>query len=310
MTIGAAPSATQPGGLSQDGNTVTVSTGRRRRGAHAPAGRLDHDLRRRATPGYNGTFTVDTRPDVACVHVRQPDVTGLPRTGGGTITLNAPGLTEVGNTVTVRTTLAHNRSVGDQVTIGGAEQRGLQPGDAGHDHRRSDVRGASSSRTPSPGLPNAGAGTVTYTSPFRLSFGGNDSVLIGQRRAPVLEREPDDRDQRHRRLPRHRHGHRRGLDRLHGHVHRRLGRRGRLAALVHRPRLRRVLRLDRGDEPRRRDRLVHDQLRRQRVGPDRERHELHRRPGSWPRSRRSCPPAPRSPCRASAAAGSTTRASS
>ncbi len=77
----------------------------------------------RATPGYNGTFTVNTVPTYAAFTLTNP-IAGLPRTGGGTITLNAPGLTEVGNTVTVRTTLAHNRSVGDQVTISGAGNAG------------------------------------------------------------------------------------------------------------------------------------------------------------------------------------------
>ena len=47
-------------------------------------------------------------------------VSGLPRTGGGTITLAAPGLTESGNSVTVRTVAAHGRSVGDLVVISGA----------------------------------------------------------------------------------------------------------------------------------------------------------------------------------------------
>jgi hypothetical protein len=52
--------------------------------------------------GYNGTWTVDTVPTTRSFTFTNP-ATGLARTGGGTITLNAPGLTEVGNTVTVRT---------------------------------------------------------------------------------------------------------------------------------------------------------------------------------------------------------------
>ena len=107
VPIGAAPSATQLGGLSETGNTVTVSTG---------AAGATHTLQ----PGdvvtisgarvadYNGTWTVDTVPTTRAFTYTNP-VSGLPRTGGGTVTLNAPGLSEVGNTVTVRTTLAHNR---------------------------------------------------------------------------------------------------------------------------------------------------------------------------------------------------------
>ena len=44
---------------------------------------------------------------------------------------------------------------------------------------------------------------------------------------------------------------------------------------VRQPQLRRLLRLGRGDEPRRRERLVHARLQRQHLGPDRQRHELH-----------------------------------
>ncbi len=177
VAIGAAPNGTtQLGGLSQSGTTVTVSTG---------AAGATHTLQPgdsitisgAGDPGYNGTFTVD-----AVLTSRAFTVTnatpGLPRTGGGTITLNAPGLSEVGTTVTVRTTLVHNRSVGDQVTISGAGVAGYnQPAQV------------TITSVPTPrsftfenavsGLANSGGGTVTYASPFRLSYGGSDTVLIG-----------------------------------------------------------------------------------------------------------------------------------
>ena len=130
---------------------------------------------------------------------------GLIRSGGGTITLNAPGLSEVGNTVTVRTTLVHNRSVGDQVTIAGANNAGYnQP------------TPVTITAVPTPrsfeftnavaGLPNAGAGTVTYTSPFMLSYGGANSVLIGSGGLQYNDANLTTAINAHRRLPGHRNG--------------------------------------------------------------------------------------------------------
>ena len=68
--------------------------------------------------GYNGTFTVNTVPSSRSFTYTNPTA-GLPRSGGGTITLNAPGATESGTTVTLSTSAAHGRSVGDIITVAG-----------------------------------------------------------------------------------------------------------------------------------------------------------------------------------------------
>ena len=87
VTIGAAPSATQQGGLDEVGNTVTVATG---------ATGATHTLQPgdvvtiagAGNAGYNGTFTVNTVPSSRSFTYTNPTA-GLPRSGGGTITLNA-----------------------------------------------------------------------------------------------------------------------------------------------------------------------------------------------------------------------------
>ena len=169
VAIGAAPNGTtQLGGLSQSGTTVTVSTGAA--GAtHTLQAGDSITISGAGDPGYNGTFTVDTVLTSRAFTVTNP-TPGLIRSGGGTITLNAPGLTEVGNTVTVRTTLVHNRSVGDQVID---QRRRTSPATTSRRRSRSPRsrrRGASRSRTRSRASPNSGGGTVTYTSPFRLQL--------------------------------------------------------------------------------------------------------------------------------------------
>ena len=81
--------------------------------------------RSRAPPTPATTARTRSLPSRARARSRTRTRTpGLPRSGGGTITLNAPGLTESGNTVTVRTSAAHNRSVGDIVVIAGAGNAG------------------------------------------------------------------------------------------------------------------------------------------------------------------------------------------
>src|SRR5262249_61760728 len=99
---------------------------------------------------------------------------------GGTVTLTAPGLPEVGNTVTVRPGAAHGRSVGDTVVITGA-------GNAGYNGTFA-VASVPSARSftytnPTAGLPTVGGGTVTYSSPFQVRIGGNHS-------APILAPRP------------------------------------------------------------------------------------------------------------------------
>ena len=72
--------------------------------------------------------------------------------------------------------MPHNRSVGDVVTITGV-------GDAGYNGTVA-ITAVPTPRTfqytlATPDLPNAGGGTSTYFSPFRVRIGGNDSDLIG-----------------------------------------------------------------------------------------------------------------------------------
>src|SRR5580765_3513237 len=118
VAIGAVPSAAQLAGLDETGNTVTVSTG---------AAGATHTLQPgdvvtiagAANAGYNGTFTVNSVLTSRAFTVTNP-TSGLPRSGGGTITLNAPGLSESGTTVTARTSAANGRSVGDIVVVTGA----------------------------------------------------------------------------------------------------------------------------------------------------------------------------------------------
>jgi hypothetical protein len=118
VAIGGVPSAAQLGGATEDGNTVTIATG---------ATGSTHTLQPGdvvtisgvANAGYNGTFTVSSVPSTRSFTYTNPS-SGLPRSGGGTITLVAPGLTESGTTVTARTVAAHGRSVGDIVVVSGA----------------------------------------------------------------------------------------------------------------------------------------------------------------------------------------------
>ena len=71
---------------------------------HAP-GRRRVTISGVAVAGYNGTFTVATVPTTRAFTVTKP-AAGPAVSGGGTVTLAKPGLSEVGNTVTVNTVLA------------------------------------------------------------------------------------------------------------------------------------------------------------------------------------------------------------
>ncbi|HEY7016883.1 MAG TPA: M12 family metallo-peptidase [Gaiellaceae bacterium] len=174
VNIGAAPSATQLGGATEDGNTVTIATG---------ATGATHTLQPGdvvtiagvGVAGYNGTFTVTSVPSSRSFTYTNP-ISGLARSGGGTITLAVPGLTESGNTVTVHTAAAHGRSVNDIVVISGA-------GVAGYNGTFA-VTSVPDARSftytdPNAGLANSGGGSATYSSPFQVRIGGNDSAVIG-----------------------------------------------------------------------------------------------------------------------------------
>ena len=174
VAIGAVPSSTQLGGLDETGNTVTVATGAAG-STHTLQPGDNVTISGASNAGYNGTFTVNTVPSSRSFTYTSPN-SGLPRSGGGTITLNAPGLTESGNTVTVRTAAAHNRSVGDIVVIAGAGVSGYNGTwviDA--------VTGPRSFtfQNPTAGLANSGGGSATYSAPFQLQIGGQTSATIG-----------------------------------------------------------------------------------------------------------------------------------
>ena len=110
--IGAVPSATSRGGAMQVGNTVTIFTP----GPHSLQPGDVVTISGVAEPGYNGTFTITSVP-VSRSFTYEHTVSGLPVSGGGTVTPAVPGSSAVGTTATIRTTLPHNRSVGDLVTI-------------------------------------------------------------------------------------------------------------------------------------------------------------------------------------------------
>ena len=168
--IGAVPSATSRGGAMQVGSTVTIFTPN----PHSLQPGDVVTISSVAEPGYNGTFTVTSVP-VSRSFTYEHTVTGLPVSGGGTVTPAVPGASAVGTTATIRTTIPHNRSVGDLVTIttGG--------GFAG----TFAITAIPTPRTfqyelPAPPTTNpTGGGSSTYFSPFRIRFGGNTSDLIG-----------------------------------------------------------------------------------------------------------------------------------
>jgi hypothetical protein len=171
LNINAAPSATSRGGAEENGNTVTIAT--------SAANTLQvGDTVTVAGVGvadYNGTWTVTAVPSTRSFQYTNPTA-GLATSGGGTVTLALPGATEVGNTVTIRTSAAHGRSVGDVVTISGVGVGGYNGTFA--------ITAVPSARSfeytnPTAGLANSGGGTMTFFSPFQVRIGGNDSVVIG-----------------------------------------------------------------------------------------------------------------------------------
>src|SRR3954447_14742482 len=114
LAINAAPGAASRGGAEENGNVVTIATGN----PHTLQVGDTVTVAGVAAAAYNGTWTVTAVPSSRSFQYSNP-ATGLPTSGGGTVTLAAPGATESGNTVTFRTALAHGRSVGDVVTVSG-----------------------------------------------------------------------------------------------------------------------------------------------------------------------------------------------
>jgi hypothetical protein len=171
LAINAAPSATSRGGAEENGNTVTIATG----STHTLQVGDSVTIAGVGVAGYNGTWTVTAVPTSRSFQYLNP-ATGLATSGGGTVTLAAPGATESGTTVTIRTAAAHNRSVGDVVVIAGV-------GVAGYNGTVT-ITAVPTPRTfqytaVAAGLANSGGGSATFFSPFQVRIGGNDSAVIG-----------------------------------------------------------------------------------------------------------------------------------
>jgi hypothetical protein len=133
-----------------------------------------------ANAGYNGMFTVTAVPSSRAFQYKNP-IGDLPNSGGGTVTLATPGASESGNTVTIRTTAVHGRSVGQVVTISGVGVAGYNgtftitavPTDRSFEYANATA-----------GLANSGAGTASAITPFQVRIGGNDSQVIGTEAFP------------------------------------------------------------------------------------------------------------------------------
>ena len=170
-----------------------------------------------ANAGYNGTFTVHTVPGTRAFTYTNP-ISGLPGSGGGTITLAAPGLQRVGQH-------GHGQHGGGARPLRRRRGDHRGRGNAGYNGNVDDRRGADAAvssqfTNPTAGLPNAGGGTMTFISPFNLRVGGNTTrPLINS--AELHERRPDGGVRRDPGLRRHGDGHRHRHDGLHRDVHRR-----------------------------------------------------------------------------------------
>ena len=176
VAINAAPSATSRGGAEQNGNTVTIATA----AAHTLQVGDSVTIAGVGVAEYNGTWTVTAIPTSRSFQYTNP-ASGLATSGGGTITFGVPGASEVGNTVTIRTSAVHNRSVGEVVTIAGV-------GVAGYNGTFT-ITAVPTSRTfeytaAAAGLASSGGGSATFFSPFQVRIGGNDSALIGTTTLP------------------------------------------------------------------------------------------------------------------------------
>ena len=170
LTINAAPGAASRGGAEEEGNTVTIATAN----SHTLQPGDSVTIAGVANASYNGTFTVTAIPSSRSFQYTNP-VSGLPTSGGGTVTLAVPGATESGNTVTISTSTAHGRSVGDMITIAGvgvAAYNGTFPITAVPTPRSFQYTDATA------GLANSGGGTATFFTPFQVQIGGNNSAVI------------------------------------------------------------------------------------------------------------------------------------
>ena len=194
---------------------------RRRGRAHAAGRRLGHDRGRRRSPATTArSRSLPCRASRSFTYTNP--IAGLARSGGGTVTLAAPGATESGNTVTIRTAAAHGRSVGDIVADRRRRRRRLQR--HLHDHRRADaahLQVHDPDRRPRQLGRRHGDVLLAVPGPDRRQRLGRDRR---QRRCLHATRTSRPRSTRSPGFAGTATVTRRGLDRLHGHLRRRLGR--------------------------------------------------------------------------------------
>ena len=186
------------------------------------------------------------------------------------MTLAAPGLTSSGTTVTVRTAAAHGRSVGDIVVDLRRRCRRVQRDRSRSRPSRPRARSQYTNAGRRPRQLGRRVVHLHLAVPApdrrqRLERGrwlrpGLQAPRTSRLRSTESRASPGTVDRRRCRL-----------DGLHGHVRRCVGRGRRGEVSVRQPLMRRLLRVDRGDEPRRGERLLHAEFQRRRLGPDHER---------------------------------------
>jgi len=153
--------AAGPGGATESGNTVTITT----TAAHGFSTGQSVIVQGVGVAGYNGTFTL-TGATATTFTYTAPSA-GLAASGGGTATLasgspvaigsSPTGATEGGQTVTITTTAPHGFTTGQSVTIAGV-------GVAGYNGTFKVVGATAMTFTysnPVSGLASSGGGTVT-----------------------------------------------------------------------------------------------------------------------------------------------------
>ena len=170
LSINSAPSAGSRGGAQETGTTVTIATSN----PHTLQVGDTVTVSGVAEPGYNGTFTVMAVPSTRSFQYTN-SVSGLPVSGGGTVTPAIPGASSSGTTATIHTSTTHGRSVGDIVVISGVGVGGYN----GTFTITAVPSPTTFQYTIASQQANSGGGSATYYSPFKVRIGGNDSALIG-----------------------------------------------------------------------------------------------------------------------------------
>jgi len=110
--------AASPGGATESGTTVTITT----TAAHGLAAGASINIVGVGVAGYNGNFTILTTPTATTFTYTA--AAGLAASGGGTVSSLPAGASEVGTTATITTTANHTLAVGSTVTIAGVGVNG------------------------------------------------------------------------------------------------------------------------------------------------------------------------------------------